>query len=72
MVERKKPSNCLNCYSEDILGPYVDKNGIQIGFITIVRQVFYVCAECGHTMQFTVKRDVEWLLRERKFKQAKG
>ena len=67
-----KPKNCLNCFSEDILGPYVDRNGFQTGWITFIRQVFYVCAECGHTMHFTVHGDRKRLLKERKLKQAKN
>jgi len=72
MGETTKPKNCLNCFSEDILGPYRNKCGIIIGLITSVRQEVYVCAECGHTMQFTIKSDWEMLLRDRKRKLAEA
>ena len=36
MSETTKPSNCLNCFSEDILDPYRNKCGIIVGLITAI------------------------------------
>jgi len=63
LEDSEKPTNCLNCYSERILGPYCNsQTAIQIGWATVLEQDLYVCADCGYSMQFTIKKRKQQLI----------
>ena len=61
MVERTNmngPKKCINCGSENIIGPYnLPRDRIFFGYITYAARVAYICTDCLYTMYFIHHKD---------------
>ena len=63
--DSRAPKRCLNCESQNIIGPYKYINsGVRISAFVFVRQQAYVCVDCGYTMLFTREGHEEKILIE--------
>ncbi|MGY5863463.1 MAG: hypothetical protein RTV41_02605 [Candidatus Thorarchaeota archaeon] len=68
MYEDKKfsgPTNCHNCNSENMIGPYKFTGpSVQFGIFNLLRTQAFVCVDCGNTMLFVRKGHEKKMMKE--------
>jgi len=61
--EIRKPENCVNCGSVQILGPYGGFNTrLKLGGFHTINLKVFVCVECGYTMLMTTQKSHQNLI----------